>query len=384
MDAIDSAVNKAPMSSAQVPIDDGNDFAFDASDDKDKMNYETEQVDLAMNQPEPAKVTSSMDDEDFGDFGDFEETPSTARNEHHVQQMVQCENHPESASEFSSIEGDDFGGFGNFEEMPSEPINQNDTKNHSTAAVSKQLHEGPVTQPDMATKQSSSYDDDFGDFEEVSSAISNQRHDGKTSESLSIDVSIPPVTLLDDSVRVMFQTVFAVEGQVQFDLNREESSILPFDVMLRSVLPNESSVEETTEESCAHSEEGLANIKSFVMNLSMSHPITILSHDKWHPYSHYIFNRDGTPMVDSCETVSPNPSVPDVLCIDLPTGFDASEFSKSSKRESPCPISTAADFPIKNDPEDKSAERCVLAVYSKSKLKSKYISLLPKFFIQAF
>jgi hypothetical protein len=57
-----------------------------------------------------------------------------------------------------------------------------------------------------------------------------------------------------------------------------------------------------------------------------------LSSEKWHPFSHYVFNSDGTPIVDSFKSVSQAPLVPDVLCIDLPTGFDASKFSKSTTK----------------------------------------------------
>ena len=146
-------------------------------------------------------------------------------------------------------------------------------------------------------------------------------------------------------------------------------------------------MEETTEESCTHSEEGLAKMKSFLIGLPVSAPIAILSHDKWYPYSHYIFNVDGTPMIESCEPVSSTAPVPDVLCIDLPTGFDASEFNKPSNRQLPeVSISkqkpTDANLPVTNYHEDKKTERCVLVVYLSSS-STQNASSYCQFFIQA-
>lgn len=127
-------------------------------------------------------------------------------------------------------------------------------------------------------------------------------------------------------------------------------------------------MEETIEESCTHSEEALAKMIRFLAGLPMSAPMAILSHDRWYPYSHYTFNIDGTPMIESCEPVSSTPSVPDVLCIDLPTGFDASEFSKPANGQlSEVSISkqmpTEADLPDTYYHEDKKTERCVLVVF---------------------
>lgn len=322
------------------------------------MNNETETGDIAKNQPEDATGIRSVDDEDFGDFGGFEEILSRPMDEHCAEQVVQGQNHPEPASGTISLDDDDFGDFGNFEEVPDEPVNQNDTAQYSAAGVSKQIHEDPDKQPEMTTNIGSLNDDDFGDFEEVSSTNSTQLQEGVNSESSTMDVPTPRVTLLNESVRAMFQTVFAVDGQVQLDLDREERAKLPFDVTLRSVLANESSVEETTDESFTHSAQGLAKIKSFLKGLPVSPPIAILSHDKWYPYSHYIFSSDGTPMVECCAPVSPTPSVPDVLCINLPTGFDASEFNNSNKQLAEVSFShqkpSDADLPVKNnDHEDR-------------------------------
>jgi hypothetical protein len=197
---------------------------------------EKEEVAQGENQPQRATMVSSMNDDNFGDFGDFEEVPPTFMNENETEQVAQAENQPEPAMGISSMDDEDFGDFGSFEEVSSKPINQHDIENSSTAGVSKQINQDPGKQQEMDTGISPFGDDDFGDFEEVSSTITDQMQDGKTSESLTIDVPTPPVTVLDESVRVMFQTVFAADGQVQLDLDVKESPELPFDVSLRSVL----------------------------------------------------------------------------------------------------------------------------------------------------
>jgi hypothetical protein len=83
-----------------------------------------------------------------------------------------------------------------------------------------------------------------------------------------------------------------------------------------------------------------------------SRPLTILSDEKWYPYSHYQFKRDGSPYAEFVKR-SKTRSVPEMLSIELPTGFDASNLSGSvssapthpypgsSNRDAP----TIADFP---------------------------------------
>lgn len=77
------------------------------------------------------------------------------------------------------------------------------------------------------------------------------------------------------------------------------------------------------------SEQELTTIKKLFNNLPRSPPLTILSDEKWYPYSQYEFHRDGSPYADSVERVT-TPSVPEVLSINLPTGFEASNLSPSS------------------------------------------------------
>ena len=81
-------------------------------------------------------------------------------------------------------------------------------------------------------------------------------------------------------------------------------------------------------------------------------PLTILSDEKWYPYSQYEFHRDGTPNADSVER-STAPIVPEVMNIDLPTGFEASHLNSPPKHSTlPPPDSsgfrsapTVVDFP---------------------------------------
>ena len=108
----------------------------------------------------------------------------------------------------------------------------------------------------------------------------------------------------------------------------------------------------------------LAMLKKFYDKLPISPPSTVLSKEKWFPYSQYEFNRDGS---------SYAPSVPEVLSIELPTGFEAGDYlsSASSRPAQPLSISshrstaTVVDFPSKptsmnhGDSRHGSEERCV-------------------------
>lgn len=65
-----------------------------------------------------------------------------------------------------------------------------------------------------------------------------------------------------------------------------------------------------------------------------------------------MLNKDGSPISVSGDTTS-MPAVPEVLCIDLPTGFDASEFNKpttnSTTRNQVSPQSSlSVEFPSLN------------------------------------
>ncbi|KAL3791975.1 hypothetical protein ACHAW5_002620 [Stephanodiscus triporus] len=99
------------------------------------------------------------------------------------------------------------------------------------------------------------------------------------------------------------------------------------------------------------SEQGLAKIKKYFQGLPRSTPFTIISDEKWFPYSHYEFHRDGSPYAELVERPR-TPSVPEMLSIELPTGFDASHLSGSTLSVPPPPLAssnraapTIVDFP---------------------------------------
>ena len=71
-------------------------------------------------------------------------------------------------------------------------------------------------------------------------------------------------------------------------------------------------------------------MKQYFKDLPRSQPVTILSEEKWYPYSQYEFHRDGSPYADSAaQRVSVAPAVPEVLSIELPTGFEAIDLNMS-------------------------------------------------------
>ena len=101
------------------------------------------------------------------------------------------------------------------------------------------------------------------------------------------------------------------------------------------------------------SDQDLVKMREFFRGLPRSLPQTILSDDKWFPYSHYEFRRDGSPRAEFVER-SRTPAVPEMLSIVLPTGFDASHLNGGSITSAPPPpplassnraAPTIVDFP---------------------------------------
>jgi hypothetical protein len=84
------------------------------------------------------------------------------------------------------------------------------------------------------------------------------------------------------------------------------------------------------------SDQDLAKIEEYFRSLPRSLPTTILSDVKWFPYSHYEFQRDGSPHAEFVER-SRMPAVPEMLSIVLPTGFDASHMNGGSITGAPPP-----------------------------------------------
>mmetsp|Transcript_28021 Transcript_28021/g.51185 ORF Transcript_28021/g.51185 Transcript_28021/m.51185 type:complete len:170 (+) Transcript_28021:167-676(+) len=75
-------------------------------------------------------------------------------------------------------------------------------------------------------------------------------------------------------------------------------------------------------------------MKKHFQDLPRFPPITILSDEKWYPYSQYEFHPDGSLYADTVELAT-TPSVPEVLSIDLPTGFEATNLTPSPSSSKP-------------------------------------------------
>ena len=110
-----------------------------------------------------------------------------------------------------------------------------------------------------------------------------------------------------------------------------------------------------SDKSFVKSAEGLSAIENFLKGLPKSPTVCIRSAENWNPHSQYLFNEDGSSIVDGVEKHS-TPSIPEVLCIDLPIGFDASEFSRQSRdnknENSVCQLNpTMVGLPIEEFPK---------------------------------
>ena len=100
----------------------------------------------------------------------------------------------------------------------------------------------------------------------------------------------------------------------------------------------------------------MEKITQYIQPLPTSPPSTILSDEKWYPYSQYVFHHDGTLYTEKTNLMGiATPSVPEVLSIELPTGFDARAFSPNTsssmntRKAPPAPpvqaTATMVDFP---------------------------------------
>lgn len=125
--------------------------------------------------------------------------------------------------------------------------------------------------------------------------------------------------------------------------------------------PRKSKTDENDKNQSYKSEKEINDIAHFIQSLPKSPPSTILSEEKWYPYSQYVFHNDGTPYTETVNLMGAvTPTVPEVLSIELPTGFDASTFSPNhsfSSSNARCttpshepsrPTATMVDFPSAN------------------------------------
>jgi hypothetical protein len=160
-----------------------------------------------VSQPEPVGVNLT-DDDDFGDFGDFEEVAPSYMDPNEL---------PNNAEQ-------DIGVFGDFEEVTPTDMDQNELSNNA------EQDNAPAIE-----------DDDFGefaDFEEVPPSIGDFEEmpsTGVEPETKAAAAQNSPATILSENVRAMFENVFEADRTGRFGLSGE-SSMLPFDVTLRSVL----------------------------------------------------------------------------------------------------------------------------------------------------
>lgn len=96
------------------------------------------------------------------------------------------------------------------------------------------------------------------------------------------------------------------------------------------------------------SERELERMRQHLINFPRTSPNAILSKERWYPYSHYDFHRDGTRYSENVETLVSN-AVPDVLQIALPTGFDASDISPKGSI-APCRPPAPPTAPFQSNP----------------------------------
>jgi len=167
----------------------------------------------------------------------------------------------------------------------------------------------------------------------------------------------PALSILNENLRGIFGNFFAKESPDKSDLEvKGTCSELAFDIPMRKILPDKASPEEKDSSKTHQSEQELEKMKKYFEDLPRSPPVTILSDEKWYAYSQYEFHHDGSPYADSAERVSTQ-SVPEVLGINLPIGFEASKLTPTpAEPKSPPPApdratATVVDFP--STPENK-------------------------------
>jgi len=325
---------------------------------------EDEEAAVAVASSQPLEAQPPADEDDgFGDFGDanFDEAPDTLLQE----STPTTENSDQPPTEVAEDE-DEFGDFGDFNAFEEPPPT---TESNTLAEVSEQ----PSSDKGQVTKVEPQEDDDddwgeFDAFEEEAPAteetppqeVEAPAESTKTSATPFESTAAPEaVSVLNESARSMFQNVFVV-SDTDSPENKGTCSDLPFSVPMSKILPEETpDTKEVNDASRVHpSDQELAKMKDYFANQPRPAPLAILSDDKWYPYSQYEFNKDGSPYADSVERVTA-PVVPEVMDIDLPTGFDISESTKQKATPPPPDSSgfrstpTVVDFPSTPPPGKK-------------------------------
>eukprot|EP00984_Skeletonema_dohrnii_P015868 scaffold6955_cov70-Skeletonema_dohrnii-CCMP3373.AAC.1 len=319
-----------------------------------------------------ATTASEGADEDFGNFGDFT-APVEADTENNNEEEGPGESHKPVDTKPAVEDDDGFGEFGDFAAFEEAAPADTPADNHQTAQVEEKATEDDIPTPQMQSSSQavSAEEDEFGDFGDFDDA-------DEVKEISDENVPSRPVHVLNENVRDMFQKVFQVAEPA--DPEKGDGCVqLPFDVPMRTSFhsypslithaspfpflspkaPRKSTTEEKGDNQTYKSETEINDITAYIESLPTYPPSTILSEEKWYPYSQYVFHHDGTPYTDKANLMGVSaPSVPEVLSIELPTGFDASTFrpttSSSSKarcttppptRQSVQATATMVDFP---------------------------------------
>ncbi|KAL3764703.1 hypothetical protein ACHAWU_001533 [Discostella pseudostelligera] len=339
---------------ASIPIEPGESLLEEPEYPAEKGDDPHPTEGTATNQP----VAVATNDDEFGDFGDFEFRDASA----FEQSLEAAAISPSDArNDEDNAEDDEFGDFGDFDAFEEAPVeSQSETKPPDNEASGSHPS---VNVSSAENENDAEYEfggfGDFGDFEEFDSAPDSTLPAGINATPGSGSMAAPSVerqtlSVMNESVRRMFQDVFA--NNDPDDPSLEEGGTctqLPFDIPMHTIL---SALAPPREIDAAHthkSELELAALKKFYENLPISPPSTVLSKEKWYPYSQYEFNRDGSPYAPPVELV-PSSTVPEVLSIELPTGFEARTNLSSSSTSRPSPslpgssnrsTPTVVDFP---------------------------------------
>eukprot|EP00956_Cyclotella_meneghiniana_P004298 scaffold5294_cov72-Cyclotella_meneghiniana.AAC.5 len=191
------------------------------------------------------KSEPPMSDDDFGDFAAFEDTstPGIGKIEDNYASVLEDKSEPPDND-------DDFGDFAAFEVTSTPGVGKTEDNHASVLEDKSEPPENDADFGDFAAFEDTSTpdtgyvedddafkpndkseppenDDDFGefgDFEEFSSEPEQRPSNERTA----------PATVLNESVRIMFETVFEMTSQL--DLNGSEGLELPFDVLLSSTI----------------------------------------------------------------------------------------------------------------------------------------------------
>jgi len=268
-------------------------------------------------------------DEEFGNFGDFT-APVEAETENNDEEGRPDESHKPVDAQPVVEDDDGFGEFGDFAAFEEAAPADTPADNQQTAQVEEKATEDDISTPQMQSSSQavSAEEDEFGDFGDFEES-------DEVKESSDENEPSRPVHVLNENVRDMFQKVFQVDDPA--DPEKGDGCVqLPFDVPMRTVLaPRKSTTEEKGDNQTYKSEKEIKDITDYIESLPTSPPSTILSEEKWYPYSQYVFHHDGTPYTEKANMMGVSaPSVPEVLSIELPTGFDASTFSPNTSLSS--------------------------------------------------